>query len=406
MIHSTTLPTYLLERLESILADLSRKARKINVQEPSYKVIKEYVKEVGNRDEGFKLVSFSDVEIEYTIIQIPGWKFLASIETVDYVNGEPRNRVLGYGISKEVSDKYITIHQNCDHCGHDRKRNLTYIIQNGDKVVQVGSSCLQAYMGVDPMNALSSLDMGIVITSIGEDDESWGNCSNAPYIFEVDKVTPIIVSLLAKNGFVSASAAEYGSQTKTSDDIRNMLLPTNCPALIAWQKEMTPTQENIDTAKMILERLSNRILDTYRNNPTSLDEFSFKIGLILNRGHCDYKDFQLFAAAVNKEGEFIARERSQKDIKRNEFFPGAIEGQKIDFKGTISSTKEIPSQFGTSILVMFVSDSGHVLKTFYSGSKMEFNIGSKVNVKGTVKKLESHEKFGHSVLLTRIKIVP
>jgi hypothetical protein len=55
---------------------------------------------------------------------------------------------------------------------------------------------------------------------------------------------------------------------------------------------------------------------------------------------------------------------------------------------------------------MFVSDSGHVLKNFYSGKKMEFNIGSKVNVKGTVKSLENHEKFGHSVLLTRIKIVP
>jgi hypothetical protein len=55
---------------------------------------------------------------------------------------------------------------------------------------------------------------------------------------------------------------------------------------------------------------------------------------------------------------------------------------------------------------MFISESGHVLKNFYSGKKMEFNIGSKVNVKGTVKKLEASEKYGHSVLLTRIKIVP
>jgi hypothetical protein len=400
MIHSTTLPTYLLERLEGILADLGRKARKLNVTEPSYKVIKEYTEEIDG-----KLVSFSDISISYEIIQIPGWRFLASVETVDYVGDEPRNRVLGYGISKEVSDQYITIHQNCDHCQQNRKRNQTYIIQNGDKVVQVGSSCLKDYMGIDPTNALGSLDMGNIIEAIGE-DESWGHGNNAPSIFDINKVTPIIVSLLSKNGFVSASAAEYGSQTKTADDIRNMLLPTNCPALIAWQKEMEPTQENIDTAKMILERLSGRILETYRNNPTSLDEFSFKIGLCLNRQYLDYKDFQLFSAAVNKEGEFIAKERIGKDIKRNEFFPGAVEGQKIDFSGTIHSTKEIATQFGTSILVMFISESGHVLKNFYSGKKMEFNIGSKVNVKGTVKKLEASEKYGHSVLLTRIKIVP
>ena len=98
----------------------------------------------------------------------------------------------------------------------------------------------------------------------------------------------------------------------------------------------------------------------------------------------------------------MARENSKSDIK-NEFLPGAVEGGKVQTVATIAMVKQIESQWGISLLVKFVTESGHSLTTFYSGDSQEFNPGAKVTVKGTVKRLDD-SKYGKTVLLTRVKV--
>jgi hypothetical protein len=400
-----TLPTYRLEALEGALAKLGKKAAKLGCIAPSFKVIAERAVDVNREGDFPNMVSFSDVEISYEVLAVAGgWRFLASIETVDRVDGVARNRVNGPGLSDEVAKGYITVEQKCDHCGHNRMRKQTYIVQNeAGETKQIGSTCLQEYMGVDPAAAVAGLAFDAAIKSLGEDDEAWGCGSSAPRVWALGEVAAAALSLISHNGFVSAAMAEYGQATKTGEDMLTLLVRSN-PHLSEWYAKMEPTDANKAAAGAIVERLNARILNDYRTDPIKLDGFSFKLGLILNRGYADRKDFQLFAAAVNREAGDMARENAPKSLVRSEWLPGAVEGGKVEVKATISMVKGLETAWGNSTLVKFVTLDGYPLTTFYSGNNETFNAGAVVTVKGTVKRLEDG-KFGKQTLLTRVKVV-
>lgn len=402
---SKTLPTYRLEALDALLKKLSKKAAKLGVAPPSYKVTATEVKDISDTDVP-ALVEYSTVEISYEVIRKVGeWTFLAKIESADMVDGVPRNKVSGINLSEEHAKRFITAPSCCEHCGINRKRSATYMVQDcNDKTLQVGSTCLQDFLGVDPAAAVNGIEYGSIISEIGNDEERWGCGTAAPRVFPLVDVAAAALSLISKNGFVSAADAEYGNAVKTGNDMLTLLLKSN-PRLSDWYAKMEPSAENRAAAAIIVDRLTNRILPDYKANPAALDSFSFKLGIILSRNCADYKDMQLFAASVNREAGIIAKENNKGNIKRNELMPGATEGQKLVFNGTIQSVKEVFSTFGTSLLVSFLSESGHLVKTFYSGNNEEFNPGAKVKVSGTVKKLEVSEKWGSSVMLSRVKII-
>jgi hypothetical protein len=237
------------------------------------------------------------------------------------------------------------------------------------------------------------------IAEIGNDEERWGGKA-APRCWELNEVAAAALSIISKNGFVSAAQAEFQGN-KTGDDMVRFLLK-NTPQLSAWYAAMEPTAENKAAAAAIVKRLSDRILPAYINAPTTLDSFAFKLGIILNRQVADRKDMQLVAAAVNREAGIMARENVKSSVK-NEWLPGAFEGGKIEVEATISMVKEVNSMYGSSMLVKFITVDGYSMTTFHSGQQ-QFNPGSRVKVYGTVKKLQD-DKFGKTVMLTRCKVV-
>jgi len=274
---SLTLPSFRLQALEVALNNLSKKATKLGCKSPSYKVLVERMVDVSEDKRFPELVAYSDVEISYEILAVVGgWKFLASIETVDRVDGVARNRVNGPGLADEVAKSYITVEQKCDHCGQDRKRNHTYIVQDvSGKTLQVGSSCLRDFLGVDPAAAVAGMGFDLAIKSIGEDEETWGRKS-APRCWALVDVSAIALSLIARNGFVSAAQAECG-MTKTGSDMETFLVKGN-PILKEWYASVEPTDANKEAAAAIVERLNARILSDYRTNPGNLDSFSLGVG--------------------------------------------------------------------------------------------------------------------------------
>jgi hypothetical protein len=395
------IPAFRFEQLTAALAKLGKKAVKLGCKAPAASILRSYTVDVSEDKKFPELVEWNEVKIDYELITVAGeWRFLASLETVDSVNGEPRNRVSGPNLSNEHAARFVTAHQNCDHCNHNRKRNLTFIVQNcNDETKQIGSTCLQAYMGIDPAAAVAGMSFDAKIAELGDGDD-WGYSKSAPRCWSLNDVAAIALSLISKNGFVSAAQAEFQGN-KTGDDMVSFLV-RNVPQLSDWYAAVTPSEENKAAAAAIVKRLSDRILPAYINAPTTLDSFAFKLGIILNRQVADYKDMQIFAAAVNREAGIMARENVKSSVK-NEWLPNVKEGDKIAVEATISMAKEVQSSFGCSTLVKFLTAEGYPLTTFHSGQQ-EFNPGSRVKVTGTVKRLEDG-KFGKQTMLTRVKVV-
>lgn len=62
----------------------------------------------------------------------------------------------------------------CDHCGHDRQRSHGFVVQDGDKRVIVGRTCLRDYLGIDtPEKALWVFTFVRELDKSGGDDD-WG----------------------------------------------------------------------------------------------------------------------------------------------------------------------------------------------------------------------------------------
>ncbi len=399
---SKTLPTYRLEALDALLKKLSKKAAKLGVAPPSYKVTATEVKDIGGEDAPV-LVEYSTVEIAYEVIQVIGdWRFLAKVEVADEVNGVPRNKVSGFNLSSEHASRYVTAPIVCEHCHIKRKRNAGFVVQDAsDNTLMVGSSCLKDFIGVDPAAAVNSIEFASTIAEIGEGDD-WGYGPAAPRVMLLDEFAAATLSLVSKIGFVKAQDAEYGNAIKTGNDVVTLLLDNN-PKLADWRAKMTPTEEHKAAAAEAVKTLSDRILPAYINTPASLEAFDFKVGISLNKGYVGVKDAQLVAAAIYYESGKIAKSKVKSAVK-NEFLPNVKVGDKVELVATVNMVKEVTSAFGVSRLVKLVTADGFPLTTFSNGNA-EFTPGTTIKVKGSVKSLDDNPRFGKATVLTRVKVV-
>lgn len=84
-------------------------------------------------------VQVFDIKGEYPLIE--GYDFVAFIDHTE-------NMILS---EKPEMDLEVFRHRRvCDHCGSNRKRSKTYILQNqaNGELIQIGSSCVKAFLGV------------------------------------------------------------------------------------------------------------------------------------------------------------------------------------------------------------------------------------------------------------------
>ena len=402
-----TIPAGALEAAQAKLAKLGKKAVKIGLEAPTLKVVREFIEKVDDED-----VLFADIEVTYQMIVVAGgWSFIASLETVDEVNGEPRNKVSGPYLTNEDHAAYATQKQICEHCHHNRKRNKTFIVKSAaGETLQIGSTCLKQFLGIDPTSVIKSYGFADLIDEMFGDLEGAGGAKYHKPIWSLNKVGPVIVSILSHEGFVSAGQSAYSGGMKTADSVVQFLNPPSSALMYAdfkaWLEEIEPTDQHIKQFEVVRERLEGRILDAYRNDPSALDSFSFKLGIILNREAAEYNDLQILSAAINRECSSIAKEKieANKPKKLDEFYPCSV-GDKIEVEVAIEMVRQVDSFYGSSLLVKMLDDDGHSFSSFYSGSNEEFVPGSKVLLKGTVKKLQDDPKWGKAVILNRIKVL-
>jgi hypothetical protein len=392
-----SIPTYRVPAVQAVVADLGRRAAKCGTTAPVMTVAGERLVDVSEDAKHPQYVAYSAVSFTYEMIVLAGgWRFLASIETVDRVDGVARNRVSGPNLDDSIAVQYCTAEQRCEHCNHTRARKQTYLLRDAAGATkQIGSTCLEAYLGVDPSSAIDSMLIGTLISEISEDDERFGR-GGAPRAWDLDTAAAQIVAILAIDGF----ARSGGDGDSTGIIVCTAL--SHGPRLREWAAERAPTEQHVIIAKSVVERLTARILVPYRDAPLTLDGFSFKIGVLLNRGFVEARDMQILAAAIHREAVELAQPKGE--ARPEGFLPGAVEGGKVEVTVSVESVRFIPSDFGGSLLIKMITDAGYSLSSFYSGKSSEFVPGAKLAIKGTVKHLEDSPKFGKSVMISRIKV--
>lgn len=305
-----------------------------------------------------------------------GWKVIAQIEHLQSGN------VIREFTDVEVPEIYRNRAGVCDHCGTDRPRKITYIVENvkEGKFVQLGRSCVSLYTGgvhlldgVLPLLKLEKYDVDHM------DKESL--CASPNYL-PVKDIIARTFATIEKCGF---------SKTRNEDGSRN---PLSTFQRVIDDMRIASQGGNFEPQEAHYNRIPE-FVKWVAESPNNNTFFS-NVNVLLKEGYTSEKNAAYLVGAV---GSFLKDEAVKNKVRAS--FVGEI-GDKITFDvkeaGILTTFR---SSFGLCYVYKIIDTEGHVFTTFTSRA---VDVSSAKRVQGTVKNHE--EARGESrTVLTRVKFL-
>ncbi len=374
------------------------------------------------------MVSAIDFEVECDeLIRANGWKVLAMIE-----HGDIGNIVTGFG-DTTIKDEWYNAPARCDHCGTNRFRSVTYIVEKDGEQRQVGKSCLKDYTGISPALATMFAEVRDLFPSdFSCDTKEWGEMKVKP-MCETEVVLAHACDAIKRFGFVKSD-----KENSTKDFVLAMLAdhaePTeegkqSAKEIMAWLVECgiraKAEQEELDA---LWNRAYKRVYfddgDYWEHELVDEDaerEY-YKKANAWNRvrdlerncsvlATCRYAKFShvgmlaYMPVAYRKYCEAKAREEAREAARlaasAASDHVGSI-GDRITFRAaTAELVTSWETQYGYTYLYKFTDESGNVYVWFASRT-VRANAG--VTMKGTVKNHTERDGVKQTVL-TRCALV-
>ena len=305
------------------------------------------------------------------------WKVIAQIEHL------PEGNVIKEFTDTKVPEIYRNRPGVCDHCGVDRPRKITYIVENtkegtfaqlGRSCVSLYTGCIQLLDGVLPLLSLEEYDVDHMDTDHLVIDSMWS-------YLPTESVVAWSLACVEKYGYV---------KTRTEDGGRNSLstyrrVLDNMEAYSA-KGDFEPQEAHYERFPEILEWASKHSED---------NTFFSNVCVLLRGEYVSQKDAAYVVGAV---GSFL-RDKAFEN-KTNNSFVGEI-GDKIAFNiEEISVLSSFKSIYGLCYVYRLVDADGHVFTTMTSRS---LNISDVKKAKGTVKE-HMTVKGEKRTVLTRISL--
>ena len=325
---------------------------------------------VGGKSSIFKIHTF---EVE-GLPDCGDWRVVAQIEHL------PEGNVVKEFTDTKVPEIYRSRLGFCDHCGVDRPRKITYIVENTKErtFAQLGRSCVGLYTG-----CIQLLDGVLPLLSLEEYDVDHMDVD----LLVIDSVQLPTESVVA---WSLACVEKYGYvKTRTEDGEKNSLSTYQrvLNNMVAHPKErdFEPQEAHYERVPEILEWASE-----HSENNT----FFSNVRVLLSGEYVSRKNAAYVVGAV---GTFLRDKAFEKNVSGS--FVGEI-GDKIalDIK-EISVLSSFPSIYGLCYVYRIVDTNGRVFTTMTGRS---LNISTPKKAQGIVKEHRT-EKGEKRTVLTRVK---
>ena len=302
------------------------------------------------------------------------WRLVALIEHL------PEGNVIKEFTDTKVPEVYRNRLGICDHCGVDRQRKITYIVENtkegtfaqlGRSCVSLYTGCIQLLDGVLPLLSLEKYDVDHVDTLTLDSARSY---------LPTESVVAQSLACVEKYGYV---------KTRTEDGERNSLSTyqrvLNNMEDCSTKRDFEPQEVHYGRVPEILEWASEH----------SGDGAFFSNVCVLLKG--EYISRKNAAYVVGAVGAFLRDKAFENKV--NGSFVGEV-GDKIAFDiKEISVLSSFSSIYGLCYVYRIVDTDGHIFTTMTGRS---LDIGALKKAQGTVKerKIVKDEK---RTVLTRVK---
>lgn len=338
----------------------------------------DYVNNVQYVDQTFTVAGV-DIDINCDgLVKANGWTVLAHIE-----HGEAGNIVTAIG-EAEISPDWYTTPARCDHCGTNRIRTVTFIVENesGERR-QVGKSCLKDYTGIAPSVALMWAEVVNIFPNMDCSDGEWHE-RQPSMMYKTSTILAHAVDTIKTHGYIKS---DYPNSTRN--------------AVVELVKtDAVPSEDALKTAdEMIawLNGIGTDVIGIERDCAPFARSGYAKIKHIGRLAYMPIAYKQYIERKAAEEAKELAREKAAKTSA----YVGNI-GDRVEF---VAETAELvtswETMYGRTFLYKFTDENGNVFIWFASGAFDEHN---SIKVRGTVKKHEERDSVKQTII-TRCKIV-
>lgn len=385
-----------IENLEKYVEKLNRKLERANATEffELHKGEERFIKTDG------KYIPVVDVNLSVPRISVGDYEFKAAVDIVDggTILRSPTGKKLD-GIERPTSHV-------CDHCGTNRDRKHTYLLQDkktGD-VKQVGKSCMQAFTGVEP--SLWAFDASFDRFASKNTDKT----KNAQYMHTPDDIVAISY-IVSNNGnnYVSGNKSIVSGETPTAHRVQQVLNYLKHPGRIA----ITAHEKDCENIVRLAGKVDQKIIDEIKQSAQQTSgDYGQNLKAAMSSQMITEKHVGIAASAVSAHKRQQAQKVKKEQEKNNprhtleevkELYP---EKTKIASKPVrISSTHSYLGFNDRKVnLITFQDDNGDVF-TWHSTAKGsdKLKIGDTLNLSATVKTHNTWKDTPQTVI-TRAKV--
>ncbi len=367
------IPSANMEKLAKKIKTLNKKALKAGTGAITLTTIS---KTVDKNDDGTVDVMFQ-IALEGETLKINGWSFIARLDH----NTDPTgaSNLIYVMPNENLPEGFRTAAANCEHCGWDRKRRDTYVLQHEDtaEYKQVGRTCIRDFIGVDPARIAEQAERYTKAFRVLEEarEPKWGGMNDHRDIFLPSYLAWVSQSIRLYGWISGREAYEEFDKVSTASQAVGDMFATYKPEL--------PTDEDRELAKTAIAHVLT--LETK-------NDFIFNINAIAKQNYLDWKATGLAAAIMfvyNRHLEEEAKRKAAADLSKSEHV-GALK-ERLEMEVRVIGKRWVEGYYGSSALIRMLDNNDNLLVTFASGGfGDDTNIEDRITIRGTVKK---HDEF-------------
>lgn len=288
----------------------------------------------------------------------------------------------------------------CEHCEHRRTRAKTYLIKDEDgNVSQIGSTCVQAYLGMKP-EGLWALEYNL------DDDLMGGGGGGGPMRMDNhrDVNNTLAIALAVSNGGDDFVPRSYGGYP-TADAV-NAVVFGGKGISNAWREEMMAK-----AAEYQKDGSVQRVKDAVGRMEGDSD-YVANIKVLVGSEYTSPKSHALLVSAIgsmNREKREAAREaeKAAREAEKVKFRPGHMGeiNDKVAKDTALNLVEVVPysaidfrGHDVTKYRVVMRDDDGHQV-LYFASRKVKGDADGKIRLSsGVVKKHGSYEGIDQTVL--------
>jgi hypothetical protein len=313
---------------------------------------------------------------------LDGWVFRATLQHLEGGN------ILRSAPVSDEAERIPTIYRTrgpvCDHCGTDRRRIDTHVLQHitSYRWTQVGSSCLADFLGSDKAGlAASEAEMFFSACALAEDDgeqeESSGSGGKRNGAEGLLSFLVIAASAIRVWGWISGTAARDTESTSTNARIANARFNP-------FSKERLPESNEADLIRA--EAALTWAAEEITASEIERSDYLHNLSIIARSGIVEGRTAGIACSMIAAHDKALgfAAERAAKAARPASMHFGAVKARAV-YTLTMTGCTSWDTDYGTTHCYRFSDQVGNVAIWKSSRVIQELAIGGVYLVKGTVK---------------------